>query len=209
MFGASAHPFWPRTWTTTWASIFLGEACLGTSPVIFRLSYWVLIASILILNSHWKNFCHRFRLQMTYFKHWQRSPFQHGGLLAGLLSLIILSGLIFKAPNNPAILQNNLFETLLLVSLWPFLEELFFRGWLQPILRNEVTRNGVILITASLFTLSHTAYWGQISLLLPIFLLGLATGYLRQRYFSLWPGLILHISYNVISLFLFYSRFNA
>lgn len=207
MFDNPTHLFWPRTWTILWAGLFLGDALLSQSipehAEAYRLGYWLSMGLIFLLSKQWKHFCHRFRLQTSYFKHWQRSPISHSGILFALLSLIVLSGLLLNLRQlnlrQPSLSFKPL-ESLLLIGFCPFIEELLFRGWLQPILSSRTNPLWSIMLTAVFFTLCHQADWTHPLFLLPILLLGLSTSFLRQRYNSLWPGFLLHASYNFISM---------
>jgi membrane protease YdiL (CAAX protease family) len=71
-------------------------------------------------------------------------------------------------------------------------EELAFRGVLQGGLRRIVTPREALVVQAALFSVLH---------LLPVifpshFFMGLALGLLRDRTQSLYPGMVLHASWN-------------
>ena len=82
------------------------------------------------------------------------------------------------------------------IGIAPLVEEIFFRGFLFPGLRE---RNGWIaaaLISAALFAGVHL----QPIAMPPIFLMGLIFAYLYQRTGSIWPGVIMHMMTNTLSL---------
>ncbi len=75
----------------------------------------------------------------------------------------------------------------------PVLEELLFRGLLQRVV---VDRRGVrvgVVVTALLFGAMHLAEPLSVP---PLVVLGLATGWLRERTGSLWPPILLHVLNN-------------
>ena len=115
-----------------------------------------------------------------------------------LLSPIALWILIF--------IKNPYFSTLdtnfliLLVLIIPTIEEVIFRGLLQPWIAKRYSQNVMNItqanfITSSIFTLLHLL---QNSMLMSLFVFipSLAFGYTRDRYKRLMPSIILHSSYN-------------
>lgn len=88
------------------------------------------------------------------------------------------------------------------VTAAPLVEELFFRGFLYPVLARRL---GVALgvgVTSMLFALIHQSQlghaWGPLLLL---FIVGLVLTIARARTGSVAPGFVIHVSYN-FSLFL-------
>ncbi len=84
-------------------------------------------------------------------------------------------------------------QMLLLVSVMPAIfEELAFRGVIQSSLEKVFDSRDAWIIQAALFSVLH---------LLPInfpshFLMGLCFGYARNRTRSLYPGMLMHASWN-------------
>lgn len=87
----------------------------------------------------------------------------------------------------------------IIVIVGPILEEMFFRGALfNPIDRRyPASRSVAVGITAFLFAIAHLDHQG----LFPLALIGLALGFLRQQSGSLFPSILLHISFNAIGLY--------
>ena len=84
--------------------------------------------------------------------------------------------------------------SLAVILFGPMLEELLFRGALfRPMLKSHPART-VIVVTATLFAIAHPAP----AMYLPIFLLGLALGFLRRASGSLGPSIMLHVTFNAI-----------
>ena len=112
-------------------------------------------------------------------------------------------GLWLCVPVHPITLAQVLSPTFLSLVVWqPVLEELLFRGFCQGQLRQQswgqqgwrglTVANG---LTSLLFVAGH--YWSHpprwaTAVLLPSLLLG----YCRDRYWSVYPGIILHAFYN-------------
>ncbi|HET9983057.1 MAG TPA: type II CAAX endopeptidase family protein [Longimicrobiales bacterium] len=81
---------------------------------------------------------------------------------------------------------------LLVVTLGPLLEEIFFRGYIQRTLERGVGAPVAIAITATIFALAHFAR----PLPLAQIALGIVTGYAAYATRSIWPGVVVHVSYN-------------
>ena len=79
----------------------------------------------------------------------------------------------------------------LAVVVVPCFEEFVFRGWLQQGLARTVGPSAGIGLTAALFTINHDS-----SVWLPILVLALLLGLLRERTQRLWPCLAVHMAHN-------------
>lgn len=95
--------------------------------------------------------------------------------------------------------------TRLLISLGaavaaPIGEELFFRGWLQPLLERRFGRVAAIVSTALLFSLVHLEPVGFIAR----FELGLLFGLLRSWSGSIYPAMAAHAAHNLTSVAIMY-----
>ncbi len=91
------------------------------------------------------------------------------------------------------------------ITLAPLLEELFFRGFLYPVLRKSMGFTAAIFATAFAFALLHGSQlkfsWGPV---LVIFLVGTVLTMVRAYKNSVAAGLIMHIAYNgTISVLMF------
>lgn len=89
-----------------------------------------------------------------------------------------------------------------LAFAWPLLEELVFRGALQPRLartawgaRENWGITTANVVTSVLFASAHLAAHDP-ALAAATFLPSLVFGYFRDRYGSVWPGAALHVFYN-------------
>ena len=106
---------------------------------------------------------------------------------------VFLSGAIFNLPTPKEIINTGRF-------LVPFLEEIFFRGFMLASFY-KVTRNfGVTaVVTSVLFSAAHYNFMAPtLSILLISFLLGLITSFIMFRYWNLWYCIAFHFTYNLI-----------
>jgi membrane protease YdiL (CAAX protease family) len=86
----------------------------------------------------------------------------------------------------------------------PIFEELAFRGYLFNLLKRVTNARNTIIATSFLFALVHFSF---ISIIW-IFPFGLLLGYLRNKYNTLWLGMIIHFIHNLIVFLLDYFVFN-
>jgi membrane protease YdiL (CAAX protease family) len=94
---------------------------------------------------------------------------------------------------------------ILSVTLAPLMEELFFRGFLYPVLARHLGLPVAVFVTALGFALLHGGQlmfsWGPV---LVIFLVGLVLTIVRAKKNSVAAGVIIHMAYNgTITVFMF------
>jgi membrane protease YdiL (CAAX protease family) len=86
---------------------------------------------------------------------------------------------------------------ILSITLAPLMEELFFRGFLYPVLARRLGLPPAVLLTALGFALLHLAQlgsaWGPV---LVIFLVGLVLTIVRAKTNSVAAGVLIHMAYN-------------
>ncbi len=82
------------------------------------------------------------------------------------------------------------------VLLGPFLEELLFRGFLQPACVQKLGARAGIALTSVLFAFMHLS----LAALVPIFALSLLLGWLRLRTAGLWAPWAAHCLHNGLML---------
>jgi hypothetical protein len=83
------------------------------------------------------------------------------------------------------------------VTLAPLLEELFFRGFLYPVLARRLGMVLAILFTASVFGLIHAPQLGRAwAPVLVVFLVGVALTITRALTKSVAASLLIHVAYN-------------
>jgi len=87
----------------------------------------------------------------------------------------------------------GLFLSILMVALvGPIVEEMVFRGIVQRAGGERWGMWPAILGAAALFSLAHGTAW----VIVPMFVVGVAAGWLAWSRGSLWPAIALHVLYN-------------
>jgi uncharacterized protein len=128
------------------------------------------------------------------------------GLLIGGYAIILLHNLVLLRlgidTQGEAILQlmemleSPVWFFLVAVVFAPFVEEIFFRGFLFQGLRQKYGWVRAILLSSVIFAVAHL----DPASLIPTFILGVVIAYLFHRSNSIWPGIILHFFVNGTSL---------
>jgi membrane protease YdiL (CAAX protease family) len=129
-----------------------------------------------------------------------------GQILLDLFLLLVMLNLLLQrldaSPDTPyadlphrQLVLMSLFATLLA----PLLEELIFRGFLQPTLARQLPAWAAILLTALIFTGFHVDYSGFTAASINVFALGLLLGVYRHRTGSIVPGVVAHFVNNLIA----------
>ncbi|NGX27559.1 MAG: hypothetical protein K940chlam6_01497 [Chlamydiae bacterium] len=94
------------------------------------------------------------------------------------------------------------FALLSVLVLAPLIEEFLFRGLLQTYFKKRLGARAAILLSAFFFSLFHfspSQGFGNVSLILSLFLLGGYLGFLYERQGSLWAPIGLHMTFNTVS----------
>ena len=120
--------------------------------------------------------------------------------LFGLFLLLSLPFLISVGLRHHATREYEIYGFLILVILYPVLEEIIFRGILQPCISSRVSGSllGVSfsnVITSVIFSITHLIYHDPIWAL-GTFVPSLAFGFCLERYKTLQAPIVLHCLYN-------------
>jgi membrane protease YdiL (CAAX protease family) len=78
------------------------------------------------------------------------------------------------------------------VVIAPLLEEFLFRGWMQRTLERRYEPTVAIAVTAAVFAAVHLDTFGFLVRLA----FGMLVGYVAYSTRSVWPGVVLHATYN-------------
>ncbi len=90
--------------------------------------------------------------------------------------------------------------SLLAVFLAPIVEEIFFRGFMQPaIIKRAGTFTG-IAVTALIFGLSHVQYINYSAAIFSVTAIGLVLGITRHLTGSVMPGIFAHFFNNLLAI---------
>lgn len=123
----------------------------------------------------------------------------------GFVLSLALQGLAHFLPIPKELPIDSFFQTpteawclgIMSITLAPLMEELFFRGFLYPVLARRMGVAVSVIITALSFALLHGAQlmfsWGAV---LVIFIVGLVLTIVRARTNSVAAGIIIHMAYN-------------
>jgi uncharacterized protein len=122
----------------------------------------------------------------------------------GLLTLIALQGLerLLPLPKNSPF--DQFFDrpldayafAFLAIAFAPFMEELFFRGFLYPVLARRLGVSAGVLLTALPFALIHEPEYKAWGPVLIIFLVGVVLTLVRAKMKSVGASFIVHSVYN-------------
>lgn len=132
-------------------------------------------------------------------------------LFLGAIFVAYLSSEVFTN-NNPDVVQQQVSKisggnvsgwliallAITLVVLAPVCEEIFFRGYLYPALRNRMARNPAMIVNGLIFAAAHFELFG----FLPRFLLGWGLCYIYERNRTLAGPMTGHGLYNGLILLL-------
>ncbi len=137
--------------------------------------------------------------------HWNWPSKPGWYLFAGLLLSVALQGLAHLLPIPKNLPMDSMFRTpaeawalsIFGTTLAPLMEELFFRGFLFPVLNRRVGVAAAVLLTTVPFALLHGAQlgfsWGPV---LVIFLVGFVLTMVRAKRNSVAASLLIHVAYN-------------
>ncbi len=124
--------------------------------------------------------------------------------ISSMVQLLISS--VFSLPevesvSLPESIMGRVLYFVLVCIIVPVLEEVFFRGGVQKILRPFGVGFSLI-VTTVIFTLLHA----RVEDFLTVFILGLVLGYVFQICKSVWPCVVLHFANNVVVFLMLLSR---
>jgi membrane protease YdiL (CAAX protease family) len=94
------------------------------------------------------------------------------------------------------------FALLIILAIAPIIEEWLFRGFLQGFFRDRFGKKTAIFLSSlcfSLFHLSGSQGWGNISLALSLFTFSFYLGFLYERQGTLLAPIGLHMAFNTVS----------
>ncbi len=86
--------------------------------------------------------------------------------------------------------------SVLAIFVAPIVEEIFFRGFMQPAFIKTFGPIAGIFLTAMIFAVSHTQYIGFSTAMAAIFTIGLILGLTRYYSKSVMPGMFAHLFNN-------------
>ncbi len=125
-----------------------------------------------------------------------------------ILNSMVIKKLGLKISPGPVIelffLLNNKFSFLLLilqaVLLAPIAEELFFRGFIYKLCRNQYSFIASAVLTSSIFSLVHRTP----QTFLPLFFISLFLCYIYEKTQNILPAILFHSIHNSLTLFVLF-----
>jgi membrane protease YdiL (CAAX protease family) len=136
---------------------------------------------------------------------WPERRWAYLALLLGAVMLIVLSMLQIVLPMPKDTPFEHLFDrprdayllALLAVTIGPLMEELFFRGFMYPVLERRMGAVWAVALTALPFGLLHLQQYGWAwAAGLVIFLVGVVCGVVRVVTKSVAASFLVHVGYN-------------
>jgi len=134
---------------------------------------------------------------------WPRSQWKLLGLGAVMLIVLNLLGNLLPMPKDTPL--EHFFDrprdayllAVLAVSVGPLMEELFFRGFLYPVLARRWGVGWGIVLSALPFALMHLPQYGYAwAVVLMIFVVGVVCGVVRAATRSVGASFLVHVGYN-------------
>ena len=140
---------------------------------------------------------------------WRRTHFNLAvAAVGGAILAFVVSGLawLLHTPQVPSPLDrfmnspvNLVLIAILAVTIAPLFEELFFRGFLQPLFSHTFGVAAGIFITAVIFGSLHAPeYSWAWQYAVAVALVGIVLGWIRARSGSIIPSTLMHASYNSV-----------
>ncbi len=107
--------------------------------------------------------------------------------------------------------QDAYLGVIAIVVIAPVVEELTFRGFIFGGLRGKLGTTGAVVVSSVIFALAHTlSVGGSILLLGPsLFVAGVALALVYERTRSIYPGMALHASFNLVAVILIFMSSTA
>lgn len=131
------------------------------------------------------------------------------GIGCGLMVASLLFNLVYATilalfdlqiqPDIDAMFNNTRYPPLLFLAgavVAPLIEEMFFRGFVFPGLRNKWGWQAAAVVSAALFATAHIIPTS----IPPIFILGLIFAFLYHISGSIWPSVFMHMLTNSVAL---------
>jgi membrane protease YdiL (CAAX protease family) len=140
---------------------------------------------------------------------WPRSQWKLLGLGVLVLLAVSLLGRFLPMPKSTpfedffARPRDAYFLSVFAITLGPLMEEIFFRGFLYPVLARRLGVGWGIFFTALPFGLMHMFQYGYAwGIVLLIFLMGVVCTAVRARTGSVAASFLVHVGYNTTDMLL-------
>lgn len=188
-----------------WFETPVGSLALGA--IVYIVSVTLVILPFVIRRLPWAEI----RKKLGIFKRFTASMIPWAFFAWGLyfIATIFVTGILYMLPTEGLNLTQQqdvgfsnlsggvqyIAAFLLLVVIAPLFEELLFRGFLFGRMREK---SGFFL-SAILTSLTFAVLHGQWNVGIDVFILSLFLCYLRERFQSIWPGVLVHAFKNSLA----------
>jgi len=178
-------------------------AAVAQKPILLLLSQFLIYAAVaacmvmLVEGKYHVAFWRAIRWN------WPRSEWKLLGIGAAMLIVLGLLQSLLPMPKDTPF--EHLFDrprdayllAIIAVSLGPMMEELFFRGFMYPVLARRMGAAWAIALTALPFGLIHLPQYGWAwGAALVIVLVGVVCGVVRAQTGSVGASFLVHVGYN-------------
>ncbi|MBI9050221.1 MAG: CPBP family intramembrane metalloprotease [Anaerolineaceae bacterium] len=174
------------------------------------IGVFIILSELLLMLPVWFFTIHKYKITWREVGFREFSP-KYILLGFGLMFIYLIFNAIFSMlvliPLGKTI-QGDLFAQLAKIdwSVWlwlggafaaPLAEEVFFRGFIFGGLKNPLGWKWAAVISGLLFALMHM----NLTTLLPAFVIGFLFAFLYHKSNSIWPGIIIHTTNNLMAFF--------
>jgi membrane protease YdiL (CAAX protease family) len=218
---APAVPWTPRdvAWGllvfVIWIIFFLGIGAVGAALELpIDPGLLIVFGEAILLLPVWYFAIHKYGVTWADLGLRSFQP-QAIGLGCGLMALSLVVNLVYASllglygleiqPDIELIFEGTDLPLALLFGgavVAPFVEEVFFRGFVFSGLRGKWGWPKAALVSAGLFAVAHVIPTS----ILPIFILGLIFAFLYQASGSIWPAILMHMLTNSVALLAAYAN---
>ena len=195
---------WWQSGEQHWLTLMNHAAAFEQTPpgfVICRLPAHAVLLGFTLLLGRWSRIplTERLGIRRGVRSHWRTGWLLGASLVPLMCSLALSAWLVppewshrFYRQFTPA---TAVIYLVYLTVLPGFVEELFFRGYVQQRLLQRWSPVTALIITAALFTVAHGV---TIPILVTVFPVGLWLGLVAWRSNSIWPSCACHALFNAI-----------
>lgn len=178
-------------------------ADVAQRPILLLLSQFLIYAAVAALMVMLVEGKYHVAFWRAIRWNWPRSEWRLLALGAGMLVVLGLLQNLLPMPKDTPF--EHLFDrprdayllSIIAVSLGPLMEELFFRGFLYPVLARRLGVVWGIVLTALPFGLIHLPQYGWAwGAALVIFVVGIVCGAVRAATKSVGASFLVHVGYN-------------
>ena len=123
-------------------------------------------------------------------------------MLSTTMISFIFSEFVGAAKQNPyTAMPEDKIKAIIFLAIFiaPIIEEIFFRGFMQPALVKTIGVFPGIVITALIFGISHTQYFDYNAALVAVTTIGLILGITKYYTDSVMPGIFAHLFNNLLA----------